>query len=166
MALTGQSARDNATMTRDLTTFRRRIWDSARWRRVRIVLAGGSGSLGRRLASAATGRGGDVVVLTRAHREDLPHRQALWDGKTVGAWVDELNDAVLINLAGELVDRRPTASNIALLTRSRVEPTRALAAGPKPVRNAELMASYEALCIDHRLNEHDSPRSVSLVRVL
>jgi uncharacterized protein len=96
-------------------------------------LAGGSGSLGRRLASAASKRGDDVVVLTRAHRETLPYRQVLWDGKTVGAWANELNDAVLINLAGELVDRRPTASNIALLTRSRVEPTRALAAAAAQV---------------------------------
>jgi uncharacterized protein (TIGR01777 family) len=31
-----------------------------------------------------------------------------------------------VNLAGELVDRRPTQANIDLLTRSRVEPTRAL----------------------------------------
>jgi uncharacterized protein len=120
-------------MARDITTFRRPLWDSARWRRVRIVLAGGSGSLGRRLASAATDRGDDVVVLTRGRREDLPYRQVLWDGKTAGAWVDELNDVVLINLAGELVDRRPTASNIALLTRSRVEPTRALAAAAERV---------------------------------
>jgi uncharacterized protein len=96
-------------------------------------LAGGSGSLGRRLASAATGRGDDVVVLTRTLREDVPYRQVLWDGRTVGDWGNELNDAVLINLAGELVDRRPTASNIALLTRSRVEPTRALAAAARQV---------------------------------
>jgi hypothetical protein len=34
----------------------------------------------------------------------------------------------VVNLAGELVDRRPTAANIELLTRSRVEPTRALVA--------------------------------------
>jgi uncharacterized protein (TIGR01777 family) len=32
----------------------------------------------------------------------------------------------VVNLAGELVDRRPTTRNIALLTKSRVEPTRAL----------------------------------------
>jgi uncharacterized protein (TIGR01777 family) len=100
---------------------------------MRIVLAGGSGSLGRRLASAASDRGDEVVVLTRTHRENVPYRQVLWDGKTVGPWASELNDAVLVNLAGELVDRRPTASNIALLTCSRVEPTRALAAAAAQV---------------------------------
>jgi NAD dependent epimerase/dehydratase family enzyme len=95
---------------------------------MKIVLAGGSGALGRRLAAAAIERGDEVVVLTRTHQPDRAYRQVLWDGKTVGSWVDELNDAVLINLAGELVDRRPTPSNIALLTRSRVEPTAALVA--------------------------------------
>jgi uncharacterized protein (TIGR01777 family) len=51
-----------------------------------------------------------------------------WDGRTVGAWSAELEDAVLVNLAGELVDKRPTARNVDLLRRSRVEPTRALVA--------------------------------------
>jgi uncharacterized protein (TIGR01777 family) len=95
---------------------------------MKIVLAGGSGALGRRLAGAAAARGDEVVVLTRTVRPDVSHRQVRWDGETVGAWADELADAVLINLAGELVDRRPTPSNIALLTRSRVQPTAALAA--------------------------------------
>jgi uncharacterized protein (TIGR01777 family) len=95
---------------------------------VKIVLAGGSGALGRRLAAAASVRGDEVVVLTRTPRSDVAYRQVRWDGITAGGWAEELSDAVLINLAGELVDRRPTASNIALLTRSRVEPTAALVA--------------------------------------
>ena len=37
----------------------------------------------------------------------------------------------MINLAGELVDRRPTPANIALLTNSRVDPTRALVEASK-----------------------------------
>jgi len=105
---------------------------------MKVVLAGGSGGLGRRLAAAAIARGDEVVVLTRTPRPDGAYRQVRWDGATVGAWADELSDAVLINLAGELVDRRPTASNIALLTRSRVQPTAALVAAagrvPKPPR--------------------------------
>ena len=123
----------NATMACDHDTVQRpeRRW--ALWAPVKIVLAGGSGSLGRRLASAATARGDDVVVLTRTQHENLPYRQVVWDGKMVGAWANELDDAVLVNLAGELVDRRPSASNIALLTRSRVEPTRALAAASRHV---------------------------------
>jgi uncharacterized protein (TIGR01777 family) len=93
---------------------------------VKIVLAGGSGALGRRIAADLAQRGEDVVVLTRAVRPDRPYRQVPWDGRSVGAWAEELAGAVLINLAGELVDRRPTPANIDLLTRSRVEPTTAL----------------------------------------
>src|SRR5688500_8399195 len=68
----------------------------------------------------------DVVVLTRSPREGFPFRQVAWDGQAVGNWAGELEGSVLINLAGELVDRRPTKANIALLRNSRVEPTRAL----------------------------------------
>src|SRR5262249_38352409 len=62
----------------------------------------------------------------RTRRSDLDHRQVEWDGRTVGPWSGELADAMLLNLAGELVDRRPTARNLDLLRRSRVEPTSAL----------------------------------------
>ncbi|MFI6596711.1 epimerase [Nonomuraea sp. NPDC050536] len=94
---------------------------------MKVVLAGGSGALGRRIAADLAGRGDDIVVLTRTIRPGSPWRQVAWDGVTAGAWAGELDGAVLVNLAGELVDRPPTAANIALLTRSRVEPTRALA---------------------------------------
>ena len=93
---------------------------------VKLVIAGGTGSLGRRVADHFSAEGADVVVLTRTPRTAFPHRQVVWDGRTRGAWADELDGSVLLNLAGELVDRRPTASNIELLTRSRVEPTTAL----------------------------------------
>ncbi len=94
---------------------------------MQVVLAGGSGALGRSLSADLTARGHDVVVLTRTPRPG-PYRQVAWDGVTVGPWAAELEGAAVVNLAGELVGRRPTARNVELLTRSRVEPTRALAA--------------------------------------
>jgi uncharacterized protein (TIGR01777 family) len=94
---------------------------------MKVVIAGGAGSLGRRVADDFAQRDHEVVILTRSTRPDIVHRQVEWDGRTVGAWAAELEGAVLINLAGELVDRRPTKRNIELLRRSRVEPTRALA---------------------------------------
>lgn len=100
---------------------------------MRVVLAGGSGALGRRLAADLAGRGDEVVILTRSPRPSSPYRQVWWDGVTIGEWAAELAGAAVINLAGALVDRRPTPANIELLTRSRVGPTRALAlaaAGP------------------------------------
>jgi uncharacterized protein (TIGR01777 family) len=94
---------------------------------MKIVLAGGSGSLGRRIADDLTARGDELVILTRSPRSGLPHRQVPWDGATVGPWAAEVEGAAVVNLAGALVDRRPTPANVDLLKRSRVEPTRALA---------------------------------------
>jgi uncharacterized protein (TIGR01777 family) len=97
---------------------------------MKVVLAGGSGALGARLADDLAERGDQVVILTRTPRPG-PHRQVQWDGRTVGDWARELDQAAVVNLAGELVDRRPTARNIALLRSSRVEPTLALAAAAR-----------------------------------
>ena len=84
----------------------------------KVVIAGGTGALGRRISDDLADRGYDVVVLTRSPKPGR-HRQVQWDGVTVGDWAGELDGAAVINLAGELVDRRPTATNIALLTSSR-----------------------------------------------
>jgi uncharacterized protein len=94
---------------------------------VKIVVAGGSGALGRRLCADLAARGHEIVVLSRTPRPG-PYRQVQWDGRTVGPWATELAGAAVVNLAGELVDLRPTPANIELLTRSRVEPTLALRA--------------------------------------
>jgi uncharacterized protein len=93
---------------------------------VKVVIAGGTGSVGRRLADDFASRGDDVAILTRSPGPDIDHRQVRWDGRTAGPWAAELEGAIVVNLAGELVDRRPTANNVALLRRSRVEPTKAL----------------------------------------
>ncbi|MFY0408670.1 TIGR01777 family oxidoreductase [Solicola sp. PLA-1-18] len=93
---------------------------------MKVVVAGGSGSLGRRLSGALAARGHEVVVLSRREQRS-PYRTVLWDGATPGPWVSELAGSAVVNLAGELVDRRPTAANVALLRESRVAPTRALA---------------------------------------
>ncbi|MGX9294359.1 DUF1731 domain-containing protein [Tsukamurella paurometabola] len=98
-----------------------------------VVIAGGAGALGRRVAADLVRRGHDVTILTRSIRADVPYPQVTWDGRTVGAWeavLDAPNTAV-INLAGKLVDCRPTAANIAELTASRVDATRALVAAAR-----------------------------------
>ncbi|MGI8983311.1 MAG: NAD-dependent epimerase/dehydratase family protein, partial [Acidimicrobiales bacterium] len=93
---------------------------------MKVVIAGGTGSVGRHLADDFAGRGDEVTILTRSPRADIAHRQVRWDGRTAGPWADELAGAIVVNLAGELVDRRPTAKNIELLRRSRVDPAKAL----------------------------------------
>ncbi|NEW45425.1 DUF1731 domain-containing protein [Nocardia cyriacigeorgica] len=93
------------------------------------VIAGGSGALGRHIAADLVCRGQRVVILTRRHDPELPFPQREWDGRTVGDWAGALcnpGPTAVVNLAGKLVDVRPTAENIDELRRSRVEPTRAL----------------------------------------
>lgn len=93
---------------------------------MKFVIAGGAGTLGQAVADHRADRGDDVVILSRRARPQARHRTVVWDGKTVGHWASELQGAVLLNLAGELVDQRPTKRAIARLISSRVEPTTAL----------------------------------------
>ncbi|WP_067703614.1 DUF1731 domain-containing protein [Nocardia jejuensis] len=95
------------------------------------VIAGGTGALGRKIAADLTCRGHRVSILTRRADPALPYTQYEWDGRTVGDWVAALRNpgrTALINLAGKLVDCRPTDRNIAELRSSRVDSTRALVA--------------------------------------
>lgn len=99
---------------------------------VKVVIAGGSGTLGRSIAADLSTRGHEVMILTREVDLELPHRQVLWDGASAGPWVEELAQdparTALINLAGRLVDVRPTEANVTDLRESRVRPTQALVA--------------------------------------
>lgn len=138
----------------------------------RIVIAGGSGSLGRALTAALVRRGLEVVVLTRSPRPAARRggaRDVHWDARTVGTWAEELGGegTAVVNLAGRLVDARPTPENIADLTRSRVESTRALVEASRrldrPV-SRWVQASTTAIWSDageQRLDE-ESPLPVGL----
>ena len=101
---------------------------------MKIVVAGGSGSLGRALSADLVGRGHEVVVLTRSPGRGAGRgvREVAWDARTVGPWADELaapgGDVGVVNLAGRLVDCRPTPRNVEELRRSRVDATTALVA--------------------------------------
>ncbi|GGF15487.1 epimerase [Williamsia phyllosphaerae] len=102
-----------------------------------VVIAGGNGGLGRRVADDLAARGIDIAILTRTIDVRSPHRQVLWDGRGQGDWAAALDTGTptaVINLAGRLVDCRPTAANIAELRRSRVEPTRALVEAARGLR--------------------------------
>lgn len=95
----------------------------------RIVLAGGTGFLGRALAETLEHKGYDVVILTRdAANYGGPGRAVAWDGETVEEhWVAELEGAkALVNLAGKNVNCRQTAANREEILRSRVVPTETL----------------------------------------
>jgi len=94
----------------------------------RLILAGGSGFLGRVLADYFATRDWEVVVVTR--RSQLNSgivRQIGWNGRSAGDWTRELEGAdAVINVAGRSVDCRYHARNRREIMASRIEPTRAL----------------------------------------
>lgn len=104
------------------------------------VIAGGTGALGKQIAADLVCRGQRVVLLTRRRVPELPFPQEEWDGRSVGDWSARLTGPgriAVINLAGKLVDCRPTDRNVAELRTSRVDSTAALVAAaarrPDPV---------------------------------
>ena len=95
--------------------------------RGRIVLAGGSGFLGRALAEDLTRDGYQVVVLTRRPRANAGVRQVAWDGRNAGEWARELEGAeAVVNLAGRSVNCLYTRRNRREILSSRLRSVRAL----------------------------------------
>jgi len=96
---------------------------------MKIILAGGTGTMGLILQQHFADRGDEVVVLTRRPglKQHPKARMVRWDGRTSGTWATEVDGAdVLINLAGRSVDCRYTPKNKALILNSRVDATHVL----------------------------------------
>ena len=96
--------------------------------RNRIVVAGGSGFIGRLLTETLVAGENDIVVLTRfAQTATQSIRQVRWDGRTLSDWASELEGArALINLAGRSVNCRYNERNRREILESRVDSTRVL----------------------------------------
>lgn len=94
--------------------------------RLRIVIPGGSGQIGQRLAGYLQERGHFVTVLTRGPYT-APWQTVHWDGENPGEWIETLEGAdVCINLAGRSVNCRYHAENRRKIYDSRIETTRLL----------------------------------------
>lgn len=94
---------------------------------MRIVIAGGSGFLGRALSADLLRRGDVVQVLSRHPRGT---HDVIWSpDPTPAAWMDVVDGAdALINLAGESLDARWTPAHLRAVRASRIESTNALVA--------------------------------------
>jgi len=95
---------------------------------MRIVIAGGSGFLGEPLVRRLAARGDDVAVLSRNPAKVRAGRGVMWDGRTQGAWTQEVASAdAVINLAGENVgEGRWTEERKRKLVASRLDATGAV----------------------------------------
>ncbi len=98
---------------------------------MRIVVAGGSGFLGRPLCQSLAAAGHDIVILTRQAPAPArgPISYAQWNPHGgSGPWASVLHHAdAVVNLAGEsLAGGRWTAGRKRLLVDSRLQPTRSL----------------------------------------
>ncbi len=111
--------------------------------KARIVLAGGTGFLGTRLAEELISRDYDVVILTRSQTPPSGRvRFRQWDAKTAGEWQEELDGAAaVVNLTGRTVNCRHTSKNRREIVESRVHSVEAIS------KAAERCASPPAVWI-------------------
>ena len=95
----------------------------------KIVLAGGSGQIGKALCAFYADRAEKIVVLSRnAAKQKGNIHYVKWDAKTQGEWSKELDGAdMLINLTGKNVNCRYTEANKKEIFNSRTNSTHALA---------------------------------------
>jgi uncharacterized protein (TIGR01777 family) len=96
----------------------------------RIVIAGGSGFIGRELSRQFIRSGHEVVVLTRSPRPRPDGvRELAWDGAQPGAWAASLDGSrAVINLTGKSINCPHTPENLREIAASRVNSVKAIAA--------------------------------------
>ncbi|MCH8980190.1 MAG: TIGR01777 family protein [Armatimonadetes bacterium] len=93
----------------------------------KVVVAGGTGLIGRAVTQHLAANGWDVVVLTRSSKKIEGAKAVVWDGRSVGGWAAQLDGAHgVVNLAGAPIIKRWTKSNRRAILDSRLETTRAL----------------------------------------
>lgn len=91
---------------------------------MKIIIAAGTGFLGKNLEKYFTEKGDQVYILTRNPKRK---NEIYWDAKTLGEWKSTLENAdVLINLTGKSVDCRYTEKNKKEIYSSRIDSTKVL----------------------------------------
>ena len=144
----------------------------------RVLITGGSGFVGRKLARELLARGDQVTVLTRdAQRAkgQLPAavRCASWNPDKAGAWYEELAivDAV-VHLAGEGVAKRWTDAVKKRIESSRIDSTRLLVEAisrskhkPEVLVSASATGYYGPQAPEKELDESSPPGNDYLASV-
>ncbi len=129
----------------------------------KLVIAAGTGFLGKVLIDHFKNRFEQIVILTRGQNKTDGHiRFANWDAKKMTGWENELENAdVLINLAGKSVDCRYTEANKNEILASRIDSTsvlnlavRTCANPPKHWLNSSTATIYRH-SLDKRMDETD-----------
>lgn len=88
---------------------------------MKIIIAAGTGFLGKNLEQYFLNKNHEVKILTRNPKLE---NEIFWDAKTLGIWKNELENAdVLINLAGKSVDCRYNENNKKEIYESRINST-------------------------------------------
>jgi len=103
-----------------------------------IVIAGGSGFLGRSLARhLAASDDARVTLLSRNKPTDEgPWDFQPWDARTIGPWTSVMDGAdAVVNLVGRSVDCMKTPANRAEILNSRVDATRVIGEAVRTVSN-------------------------------
>ncbi len=91
----------------------------------KIIIPGGSGFLGRSLAKWLHKQDYEVIILSRKSRSLDYAESVLWDGETLGDWVQVLEGAIaIVNLTGRWVNCRYHKRNRDEIINSRVRSTR------------------------------------------
>lgn len=113
---------------------------------MRIMIAGGSGLIGRALTNSFSNDGDEIIILSRTPGKvrDMPYgvRVLPWDGKTIQGWAVEIeNTKVIINLTGENLSgerffpSRLTKARKKRLLESRVNSGRVLSTAVEMAKN-------------------------------
>ena len=91
----------------------------------KVIIPGGSGFLGRKLAAFWAEKGWEVVVLSRQERSGSGRiRQVAWDGVSLGAWASEFEGAeAVVNMAGRSVNCRYNSASRREIYQSRLQST-------------------------------------------
>jgi len=129
----------------------------------KLIIAAGTGFLGKVLINHFKNKFEEIVILTRGKSKTIDGiKHVNWNAKTFSGWENELENAtVLINLAGKSVDCRYTEKNKKEIFLSRIESTKILNKAVLNCKNAPIhwlnssTATIYRFSLDKEMDEVD-----------